>query len=174
MVRIVRLFIFSICLFYWFCFTDFVYYFFNSGIKEGESSETSSKPCKSGGGFHSYNCEEVKYIEQEMAKNKGKQIEDVDKVENDLKRAEDELYVIPDHLKVKKRNLEESSTQWTTGIAEVQLPIEYKLRNIEETEAAKKLLQEKRLAGRTKMRAGNALCQQETLIQMLNQMDLAE
>ncbi|XP_026435148.1 protein COP1 SUPPRESSOR 2-like [Papaver somniferum] len=92
----------------------------------------------------------VKYIEQEMAKNKGKQIEDVDKVENDLKRAEDELYVIPDHLKVKKRNSEESSTQWTTGIAEVQLPIEYKLRNIEETEAAKKLLQEKRLAGRSK------------------------
>ena len=27
-------------------------------------------------------------------------------------------------LQVKKRNSEESSTQWTTGIAEVQLPIE--------------------------------------------------
>ena len=26
---------------------------------------------------------------------------------------------------VKRRNSEESSTQWTTGIAEVQLPIEY-------------------------------------------------
>ncbi|KAF8400239.1 hypothetical protein HHK36_009862 [Tetracentron sinense] len=51
---------------------------------------------------------------------------------------------------VKKRNSEESSTQWTTGIAEVQLPIEYKLRNIEETEAAKKLLQDKRLVGRSK------------------------
>ncbi|KAI3884628.1 hypothetical protein MKW92_053875, partial [Papaver armeniacum] len=66
---------------------------------------------------------------------------------------------------VKKRNSEETSTQWTTGITEVQLPIEYKLRNIEETEAAKELLQEKMLAGRTKMRAGNALFQQETLIQ---------
>ncbi|KAL2325685.1 hypothetical protein Fmac_024743 [Flemingia macrophylla] len=33
---------------------------------------------------------------------------------------------------------------------EVQLPIEYKLKNIKETEAAKKLLQEKRLMGRTK------------------------
>ncbi|KAI3884629.1 hypothetical protein MKW92_053876, partial [Papaver armeniacum] len=31
-------------------------------IKEGESSATSSKPCKSGGGFHSYNCEEA-YID---------------------------------------------------------------------------------------------------------------
>jgi hypothetical protein len=51
---------------------------------------------------------------------------------------------------VKRRNSEESSTQWTTGIAEIQLPIEYKLRNIEETEAAKKVLQEKRLMGRTK------------------------
>ena len=27
-------------------------------------------------------------------------------------------------LQVKKKNSEESSTQWTTGIAEVQLPIE--------------------------------------------------
>ncbi|KAK1565374.1 hypothetical protein Q3G72_025101 [Acer saccharum] len=52
--------------------------------------------------------------------------------------------------KVKKWNSEESSTQWTTGIAEIQLPKEYKLKNIEETEAANKLLQEKRLMGRTK------------------------
>lgn len=28
-------------------------------------------------------------------------------------------------FQVKKRSSEESSTQWTTGIAEVQLPIEY-------------------------------------------------
>lgn len=92
----------------------------------------------------------VKYVEQELAKKRGRNIENIDQVENELNRAEDELYKIPEHLKVKKRNSEESSTQWTTGIAEVQLPIEYKLRNIEETEAAKKLLQEKRLMGRTK------------------------
>ncbi|KAK1560831.1 hypothetical protein Q3G72_031341 [Acer saccharum] len=92
----------------------------------------------------------VKYVEQELAKKKGKNIDVTDQVENELKRAEDELYTIPEHLKVKKRNSEESSTQWTTGIAEIQLPIEYKLKNIEETEAAKKLLQEKRLMGRTK------------------------
>ncbi|KAK7392160.1 hypothetical protein VNO78_20590 [Psophocarpus tetragonolobus] len=89
----------------------------------------------------------VKYIEQELAKKRGRKIDAADQVE---KRAEDELYKIPEHLKVKRRNSEESSTQWTTGIAEVQLPIEYKLKNIEETEAAKKLLQEKRLMGRTK------------------------
>ncbi|CAI8603644.1 unnamed protein product [Vicia faba] len=93
----------------------------------------------------------VKYIEQELAKKRGRNIDEEDRVENELKRAEDELYTIPDHLKVKKRNSEESSTQWTTGIAEIQLPIEYKLKNIEETEAAKKLLQEKRLmVGRAK------------------------
>ncbi|XP_048336200.1 protein COP1 SUPPRESSOR 2 [Ziziphus jujuba] len=90
------------------------------------------------------------YVEQELAKKRGRQIDTKDQIDNDLKRAEDELYKIPEHLKVKRRNSEESSTQWTTGIAEVQLPIEYKLRNIEETEAAKKLLQEKRLIGRMK------------------------
>ncbi|KAJ6806408.1 uncharacterized protein M6B38_174355 [Iris pallida] len=89
----------------------------------------------------------LKYVEQELAKRKGKSIDASNKEENDQV---DELYVVPEHLKVKKRNSEESSTQWTTGIAEIQLPIEYKLRNIEETEAAKKLLQEKRLVGRTK------------------------
>ncbi|KAL6219680.1 hypothetical protein ACLB2K_006701 [Fragaria x ananassa] len=93
----------------------------------------------------------LSFIDGEMAKKKGKKVEvPPEEVENELQRAEDELYKIPDHLKVKKRNSEESSTQWTTGIAEVQLPIEYKLRNIEETEAAKKFLHEKRLVGQTK------------------------
>lgn len=92
----------------------------------------------------------VKYIEQELAKKRGKNINDTEQTENELKDAEDELYMIPDHLKVKKRNSEESSTQWTTGIAEIQLPIEYKLKNIEETEAAKKLLHEKKFMGRPK------------------------
>ncbi|KAK9281596.1 hypothetical protein L1049_004499 [Liquidambar formosana] len=92
----------------------------------------------------------LNYVEQELAKKRGRNIDVTNQVENDLKRAEDELYKIPEHLKVKRRNSEESSTQWTTGIAEVQLPIEYKLKNIEETEAAKRLLQDKRLMGRTK------------------------
>ncbi|KAM0932085.1 putative telomere length and silencing protein [Dioscorea sansibarensis] len=89
----------------------------------------------------------LRYVEQELAKKKGKKVDAGDKEEHD---PVDQLYVVPEHLKVKKRNSEESSTQWTTGIAEVQLPIEYKLRNIEETEAAKKLLQDKRLVGKTK------------------------
>lgn len=92
----------------------------------------------------------LKYVEQELAKRRGKNLDTENEAENDVKSAEDELYKIPDHLKVKRRNSEESSTQWTTGIAEVQLPMEYKLRNIEETEAAKKLIQEKRLMSHTK------------------------
>ncbi|KAK4372381.1 hypothetical protein RND71_007765 [Anisodus tanguticus] len=92
----------------------------------------------------------LRYVEQELAKKRGKNVDVADQAENEVKRAEDELYKIPEHLKVKRRNSEESSTQWTTGIAEIQLPIEYKLKNIEETEAAKKLLQEKRLMGRAR------------------------
>ncbi|CAN6467136.1 unnamed protein product [Victoria cruziana] len=92
----------------------------------------------------------LKYVEQELAKKRGKNVRTSNQADKEAKPAEDELYIIPEHLKVKRRNSEESSTQWTTGIAEVQLPIEYKLRNIEETEAAKKLLQDKRFAGRTK------------------------
>lgn len=92
----------------------------------------------------------TRYVEQELAKRRGKKIDEAGRVENEVKQAEDELYSIPEHLKVKRRNSEESSTQWTTGIAEIQLPIEYKLKNIEETEAAKKLLQEKRLSGHSK------------------------
>lgn len=39
-------------------------------------------------------------MEQELAKKRGRTIESMDQVENELKRAEDELYKIPDHLKV--------------------------------------------------------------------------
>eukprot|EP00250_Pteridium_aquilinum_P011536 c20136_g1_i1 orf=679-1476(-) len=81
------------------------------------------------------------YVEQELAKKRGR---DLGIKTEDSKPLEDDLYVIPEHLKVRRRNSEESSTQWTTGIAEVQLPIEFKLKNIEETEAAKKQLQDKR------------------------------
>ncbi|KAJ7119191.1 hypothetical protein O6H91_Y566200 [Diphasiastrum complanatum] len=63
----------------------------------------------------------LKYIEQELAKKRGR---DLGTKADDLKRVEDDLYIIPEHLKVRRRNAEEGSTQWTTGIAEVQLPIE--------------------------------------------------
>jgi septation ring formation regulator EzrA len=60
--------------------------------------------------------------------------------------AQDELYTIPDELRVvttevaaKKVKIEEeqgTASSWSTGIAEVELPMTFKLRNIEETERA--------------------------------------
>lgn len=42
----------------------------------------------------------VKYIEQELAKKRGKNINATEQSENELTLAEEELYKIPDHLKV--------------------------------------------------------------------------
>eukprot|EP00742_Colponemidia_sp_Colp-10_P005130 GILJ01005479.1.p1 GENE.GILJ01005479.1~~GILJ01005479.1.p1 ORF type:complete len:257 (+),score=49.19 GILJ01005479.1:39-773(+) len=54
-------------------------------------------------------------------------------------RPEDELYKVPAHLQAKTRTEQESeTTNWLTGLVEVALPIEYKLKNIEDTERAKR------------------------------------
>ncbi|XP_058075540.1 outer plastidial membrane protein porin-like [Magnolia sinica] len=42
----------------------------------------------------------LKYVEQELSKKRGKSIDATDQIENDLQSAEDELYVIPEHLKI--------------------------------------------------------------------------
>lgn len=42
----------------------------------------------------------LNYIEQELAKKRGRSIDSPDQVETELKRVEDELYKIPEHLKV--------------------------------------------------------------------------
>lgn len=47
----------------------------------------------------------VKYIEHELAKKRGRNVDAADQVENELKRAEDELYKIPEHLKVRDSSL---------------------------------------------------------------------
>lgn len=44
----------------------------------------------------------LRYVEQELAKKRGKTIDDANQVENEIKHAEDELYKIPEHLKVRK------------------------------------------------------------------------
>lgn len=45
----------------------------------------------------------LRYVEQELAKKRGKNVDVADQVENEVKRAEDELYKIPEHLKVSSR-----------------------------------------------------------------------
>lgn len=42
----------------------------------------------------------LKFIEQELAKKRGKNIDQANEVETELKRTEDELYKVPEHLKV--------------------------------------------------------------------------
>jgi hypothetical protein len=52
--------------------------------------------------------------------------------EEDVPKTEEEmLWVTPDNLSVRKMEGEETADRWLTGIVEVQLPMDYKLRNIE-------------------------------------------
>jgi len=76
-----------------------------------------------------------KYIEEQLAKKKIQKSSKEELETTDTNVAD--LYTTPEHLKtIPQRRTEESS--WLTGIVEVQLPIEYKIKNIEETERAKR------------------------------------
>ncbi|KAL8430773.1 hypothetical protein Efla_004009 [Eimeria flavescens] len=57
-----------------------------------------------------------------------------------------DLYAIPDHLKVVDKTEEyKNQMNWVTGLVEVELPMENKLKNIEATEKAKRQLLRKGL-----------------------------
>lgn len=84
------------------------------------------------------------YIENELQKRKGIQ-NDEENEKNNIKSAEDQLFALPDHLKiaVKKQSEEMLSNQMLSGIPEIDLGIDAKIKNIERTEDAKqKLIQE--------------------------------
>nr|XP_054770191.1 splicing factor C9orf78 homolog [Lytechinus pictus] len=86
--------------------------------------------------------EMMKYIEIEMNKKKGL---DLDKESDPTtegpkhKTPEDKLYELPDHLKVEAQKSSEEmlSNQMLSGIPEVDLGIDAKIKNIEATEEAK-------------------------------------
>lgn len=87
-----------------------------------------------------------KYIDEEMARRRGKAPK-VEEEENDplqeRLRDEEDLYHVPDNLKVPIKSGDAGELAgWGAGIQEVPLSMEYKLKNIEETEAAKKALLE--------------------------------
>lgn len=65
---------------------------------------------------------------------------DEDVQHQDQSTDDETLYATPDHLKVEKTQDPETGSQMLTGIVEVELPIEYKLKNIEDTETAKRKL----------------------------------
>lgn len=54
---------------------------------------------------------------------------------------EEDLYSIPKRLQPEPPKEEKSAAGWLAGIAEVELPIEFKMRNLEETEKAKMRMQ---------------------------------
>ena len=82
-----------------------------------------------------------KFIDQKLKGSEG----DEEQVEQKKSRT-DELYEVPEHLqmKIKEKSADEmldnGAETWLTGIVEVELPMDEKLRNIEETERAKKTI----------------------------------
>ncbi|XP_036359185.1 telomere length and silencing protein 1 homolog isoform X2 [Octopus sinensis] len=87
--------------------------------------------------------EMLKYVEEELAKKKGHVTE---KSQEKQAHAEDALYQLPENLKVEsstKKSEDMLSNQMLSGIPEIDLGIDAKIRNIEHTEDAKqKLVQE--------------------------------
>jgi len=77
-----------------------------------------------------------KFIEERLNTKNQKAEEDQSKP---VKQEDDDLYVTPEHLRL-VRPKDEDQSQMLTGIVEVELPIEFKLKNIEETESAKRQL----------------------------------
>lgn len=86
------------------------------------------------------------YIEREIRRRKGLETSDGDVTKN-IKSAEDQLFQLPEHLKiaVKKQSEEMLSNQMLSGIPEIDLGVEVKIKNIERTEEAKQRLIQERL-----------------------------
>ena len=87
----------------------------------------------------------MQYIDEKLSKKEAQG----GREDNKPMTAEDELYLIPDHLKLDnpQENQENGADTWLTGIVEVELPLDEKLRNIEETERAKRKILEDRRRG---------------------------
>nr|XP_002128903.1 telomere length and silencing protein 1 homolog [Ciona intestinalis] len=80
------------------------------------------------------------YIENELKRRKGETSNGDDKKAKES--AEDKLYQLPEHLQIKvgKQSEEMLSNQMLSGIPEVDLGIDTKIKNIERTEEAKQKL----------------------------------
>ncbi|CAH1767844.1 4493_t:CDS:2 [Entrophospora sp. SA101] len=90
-------------------------------------------------------------LDEEMRKRKGqkdKSNQEEDKEQNGPADPRDELFQPPDHLRIESKPISEGnvqlSTTMLTAIPEVDLGIDVRLKNIEETEKAKRKLLEKR------------------------------
>ncbi|KAG9295192.1 hypothetical protein G9A89_006173 [Geosiphon pyriformis] len=91
------------------------------------------------------------FIEEEMRKRRGQTaVSQNDEEDTDIKppNPEDELFQPPDHLRIESKPISEGnvqlSTTMLTAIPEVDLGIDVRLKNIEDTEKAKRQLLEQR------------------------------
>ncbi|KAI9024365.1 hepatocellular carcinoma-associated antigen 59-domain-containing protein [Phycomyces nitens] len=97
----------------------------------------------------------MEYIEAEMRKRRGDGDEDEEeKKKNGMTDIYEELYHLPERLKVEQKRVEEGnvqlSTQMLTAIPEVDLGIDARLKNIEDTERAKRKLMDEQEGENTK------------------------
>ncbi|XP_037781747.1 telomere length and silencing protein 1 homolog isoform X1 [Penaeus monodon] len=111
---------------------------YDTGIGTSFSAETNRRD---------EDAEMQKYIEENLAKRKGlTSVEKQDETPRHLTLEEAALHAVPDILRVSttKKSEEMLSNQMLSGIPEVDLGLEAKIRNIEATEEAKqKLLRER-------------------------------
>ncbi|XP_005099124.1 telomere length and silencing protein 1 homolog [Aplysia californica] len=90
--------------------------------------------------------EMLKYVEEELARRKGHHKEE-EETKDSQKSQTDSLYDLPEHLKKyssEKRSEDMLSNQMLSGIPEIDLGIDAKIKNIEATEDAKQKLLEER------------------------------
>ncbi|KAL0075007.1 hepatocellular carcinoma-associated antigen 59-domain-containing protein [Phycomyces blakesleeanus] len=96
----------------------------------------------------------MEYIEAEMRKIRGDGDEDEEEKKNGMTDIYEELYHLPERLKVEQKRVEEGnvqlSTQMLTAIPEVDLGIDARLKNIEDTERAKRKLMDEQEGDRAK------------------------
>jgi len=99
--------------------------------------------------------EMLKYVEEELARRKGHHKEE-EMVKDSQKAQADSLYDMPEHLKhfqseASQRSEDMLSNQMLSGIPEIDLGIEAKIKNIEATEDAKQKLLDERKRQRDNM-----------------------
>ncbi|BFZ05881.1 hypothetical protein BsWGS_08920 [Bradybaena similaris] len=97
--------------------------------------------------------EMLKYVEEELARRKGHHKEEEGHIDKQKTQA-DSLYDLPEHLKKyssEKKSEDMLSNQMLSGIPEIDLGIETKIRNIEQTEEAKQKLLDERKRQRENM-----------------------
>jgi len=96
----------------------------------------------------------MRFVEDELAKRRaaegGGAVDAADRAARDSNPSAAErndgggLWETPANLASKRADLEEAADRMMTGIVEVQLPTEYKVRNVEATERAKRMMLEAR------------------------------